>query len=150
MNCKKFQERISLYLDNKLSSAEINELMKHMDNCLECKQIYNDLVKVKKILSVKQKIKISSNFTDSVMQGIYKLPAKKKDSNVAYINVIRKYFVIAASFIFVLFASIFVVMQQSKSNLSSPIFDSEVIFEAYDYQVDNIYENDVTAFISMY
>jgi predicted anti-sigma-YlaC factor YlaD len=150
MNCKKIQEQISLYLDNKLSSAEINELMKHLDNCLECKQIYNDLVKVKKILSVKQKINISSNFTDSVMQSIYKLPAKKKDSNVAYINVIRKYFVIAASFIFVLFASLFVVMQQAKSNLSSPIFDSEAIFEAYDYQVDNIYENDVTAFISMY
>lgn len=49
-----------------------------------------------------------------------------------------------------LFASLFVVMQQAKSNLSSPIFDSEAIFEAYDYQVDNIYENDVTAFISMY
>lgn len=78
MNCKKIQEQISLYLDNKLSSAEINELMKHLDNCLECKQIYNDLVKVKKILSVKQKINISSNFTDSVMQSIYKLPAKKK------------------------------------------------------------------------
>ena len=147
---QKIQEQISLYLDNKLSSAEINELMKHLDNCLECKQIYNDLVKVKKILSVKQKINISSNFTDSVMQSIYKLPAKKKDSNVAYINVIRKYFVIAASFIFVLFASLFVVMQQAKSNLSSPIFESEAIFEAYDYQVDNIYENDVTAFISMY
>ena len=57
---------------------------------------------------------------------------------------------IAASFIFVLFASLFVVMQQSKSNLRSPIFDSESIFEVYDHQIDNIYENDVTAFLSTY
>ena len=150
MNCKKFEEQISLHLDNKLSSAEVSELMKHLDSCSECMQIYNDLAKIKKILSSpKSKISISPNFTDSVMQSIYKLPAKKKDNNIVYIN-IRKYFMIAASFIFVLFASLFVVMQQSKSNLRSPIFDSESIFETYTYQVDNVYENDVTAFLSMY
>lgn len=151
MNCKKFQEQISLHSDGKLSSVQTNDLMDHLNNCSQCKQFYNDLTNIKKILSYsKPKIKISPNFTDSVMQSIYKLPAKKKDSNVAYINVIRKYFVIAASFIFVLFASIFFVTQQSKSNLSSPIFDSESIFEAYDHQIDNIYENDVTAFLSIY
>lgn len=150
MNCKKFEELISLHLDNKLSAVQADELMKHLDNCSKCKQFYNDLVKVKKILSApKPKISISPNFTDSVMQSIYKLPAKKKDNNIVYIN-IRKYFMIAASFIFVLFASLFVVMQQSKSNLSSPIFDSESIFEVYDHQIDNIYENDVTAFLSTY
>ena len=150
MNCKKFEEQISLHLDNKLSAVEADELMKHLDNCSKCKQFYNDLVKVKKILSSpKPKINISPNFTDSVMQSIYKLPAKKKDNNIVYIN-IRKYFMIAASFIFVLFASLFVVMQQSKSNLRSPIFDSESIFEVYDHQIDNIYENDVTAFLSTY
>ncbi len=150
MNCKKFEEQISLHLDNKLSAVEADELMKHLDNCSKCKQFYNDLAKVKNILSSpKPKISISPNFTDSVMQSIYKLPAKKKDNNIVYIN-IRKYFMIAASFIFVLFASLFVVMQQSKSNLRSPIFDSESIFEVYDHQIDNIYENDVTAFLSTY
>ena len=150
MNCRKFQEQISLHLDGKLSSAQVAELMKHIDNCSDCKQFYNDLAKIKKILSApKPKINISPNFTDSIMQSIYKLPAKKNDNNIVYIN-IRKYFMMAASFIFVLFASIFFVTQQPKSNLNSPIFDSESIFEAYDHQIDNIYENDVTAFLSTY
>ena len=149
MNCKEFQEQISLYLDNKLSAAQTDELMKHIENCSDCKQFYDDLAKVKKILSVKPKISVSPNFTDSVMQKIYNISAKKKDSNIVYIS-IRKHFVIAASFIFVLLASVFFVMQQPKSSLSSHIFDSESIFETYNYQVDNIYENDVTAFLSTY
>ena len=149
MNCNKFQEQISLYLDNKLSLEEVKELMKHLESCSNCKQLHDDFVKVKKVLSTKPKINISDNFTDSVMDQIYKTEHKKKDNNIIHIN-IKKYFVFAASFLFIISASVFFVMQQTKSNINSSLLDSESIFETYDNQVDYVYDNDVTAFLSMY
>lgn len=152
MNCEKFQENISLYLDNKLSAQEVDELLKHLQSCAQCKQFYNDLVKVKKILSssAKPKIKVSADFTNSIMQDIYKIQNKKKDKVININFSIRKYFAVAASFIFIVSASVYFVMNQHKSNLTSAAFDSEAIFDVYDYQYDNIYEGDVTAFLSMY
>ena len=148
MNCKNFQEQISSYLDNKLSLEEAKDLMKHLESCSDCKQLHNDLIKVKKILSSTPKITVSNNFTDSVMSQIYKIQHKKKD-NIVHFS-IKKYFAIAASFLFILSASVFFVMQQTKSNINSSVIDSEAIFETYDNQFDYIYENDVTAFLSMY
>jgi len=78
MNCNKFQEQISLLIDNKLSLEEVKELMKHLESCSNCKQLHDDFVKVKKVLSTKPKINISDNFTDSVMDQIYKTEHKKK------------------------------------------------------------------------
>lgn len=149
MNCNKFQEQISLLIDNKLSLEEVKELMKHLESCSNCKQLHDDFVKVKKVLSTKPKINISDNFTDSVMDQIYKTEHKKKDNNIIHIN-IKKYFVFAASFLFIISASVFFVMQQTKSNINSSLLDSESIFETYDNQVDYVYDNDVTAFLSMY
>jgi len=149
MNCNKFQEQISLLIDNKLSLEEVKELMKHLESCSNCKQLHDDFVKVKKVLSTKPKINISDNFTDSVMDQIYKTEHKKKDNNIIHIN-IKKYFVFAASFLFIVSASVFFVMQQTKSNINSSLLDSESIFETYDNQVDYVYDNDVTAFLSMY
>jgi CO dehydrogenase/acetyl-CoA synthase beta subunit len=149
MNCNKFQEQISLLIDNKLSLEEVKELMKHLESCSNCKQLHDDFVKVKKVLSTKPKINISDNFTDSVMNQIYKTEHKKKDNNIIHIN-IKKYFVFAASFLFIVSASVFFVMQQTKSNINSSLLDSESIFETYDNQVDYVYDNDVTAFLSMY
>ena len=149
MNCNKFQEQISLLIDNKLSLEEVKELMKHLESCSNCKQLHDDFVKVKKVLSTKPKINISDNFTDSVMDQIYKTEHKKKDNNIIHIN-IKKYFVFAASFLFIISASVFFVTQQTKSNINSSLLDSESIFETYDNQVDYVYDNDVTAFLSMY
>ena len=149
MNCNKFQEQISLLIDNKLSLEEVKELMKHLESCSNCKQLLDDFVKVKKVLSTKPKINISDNFTDSVMDQIYKTEHKKKDNNIIHIN-IKKYFVFAASFLFIVSASVFFVTQQTKSNINSSLLDSESIFETYDNQVDYVYDNDVTAFLSMY
>lgn len=149
MNCNKVQEQISLLIDNKLSLEEVKELMKHLESCSNCKQLHDDFVKVKKVLSTKPKINISDNFTDSVMNQIYKTEHKKKDNNIIHIN-IKKYFVFAASFLFIISASVFFVTQQTKSNINSSLLDSESIFETYDNQVDYVYDNDVTAFLSMY
>ena len=149
MNCNKFQEQISLLIDNKLSLEEVKELMKHLESCSNYKQLHDDFVKVKKVLSTKPKINISDNFTDSVMDQIYKTEHKKKDNNIIHIN-IKKYFVFAASFLFIVSASVFFVTQQTKSNINSSLLDSESIFETYDNQVDYVYDNDVTAFLSMY
>ena len=149
MNCNKVQEQISLLIDNKLSLEEDKELMKHLESCSNCKQLHDDFFKVKKVLSTKPKINISDNFTDSVMNQIYKTEHKKKDNNIIHIN-IKKYFVFAASFLFIISASVFFVTQQTKSNINSSLLDSESIFETYDNQVDYVYDNDVTAFLSMY
>lgn len=148
MNCKKIQELISTHIDNKLSLEEASQLMKHLENCSNCKQFYNDLSKLKAVLSNKHEVSVSSSFTNSTMQKIYELKNKKQPI-VTHVN-IKKYFAIAASFICVVATSAFFIMQQPtiQNNISPNDFES--IFETYTCHIDNVYENDVTSFLTIY
>lgn len=147
MNCRKAQELISIHIDNKLSLEEANQLSNHLENCSDCKKFYDNLKNIKSILSNKREVSVSSSFTSSTMQKIYEL--KNKQPNVTHIS-IKKYFAIAASFICVIATYIFFTMQQPaiQGNLSPTDFES--IFETYTYQIENVYENDVTAFLTIY
>lgn len=106
MKCKKIQEIISLYLDNKLSSAEAEQLKKHLESCYECKKDFIAAKNIKNLLSgLKTDKTVSDGFTDSVMNKIKNKTYAEKESKIISFNFIKKHFLIAASFIFVIAAS---------------------------------------------
>ena len=104
MKCNDFKEKISLYIDNKLSLKETEDLKKHLEICPECKQEYIVLKNIKNILSKVGKKEISSSFTDSVMDKI-KSKSYEQQNNVVFINFVKKHFVMAAGFLFIVLSS---------------------------------------------
>ncbi|MEO0291059.1 MAG: zf-HC2 domain-containing protein [candidate division WOR-3 bacterium] len=56
MSCKKFLDKISLYIDGYLNSKEKEEVEKHINICESCKKIYEDIMTIKIItFSLKNK-----------------------------------------------------------------------------------------------
>jgi hypothetical protein len=51
MNREKFTEKVSLWLDNQLSSTEVAELQTHINQSVEYQQIYQDMKDVDSLLS---------------------------------------------------------------------------------------------------
>ncbi|MEO0296400.1 MAG: zf-HC2 domain-containing protein [candidate division WOR-3 bacterium] len=47
MSCKKFLDKISLYIDGYLNSKEKEEVEKHINICESCKKIYEDIMTIK-------------------------------------------------------------------------------------------------------
>ena len=106
MKCKNFQEMISLYLDNRLSSEEIKQLEAHLASCPECKKEYIASKNIKNLLSgLKTDKTVSDNFTDSVMNKIKNKAYDNSNGKFFTVNFVKKHFLIAASFIFVVAAS---------------------------------------------
>jgi len=135
MDCNKVQELISLYLDKKLSSQEIIELEKHFDVCEKCKQDYITLKNIKNILSSSCKKEVSPNFTSSVMDKIKK---EKSNDNVIHFGSIKKKFIMAAGFLFIVASSFFFV------NTNRPINqqNSQQYESAIQYCLDYDYYNE--------
>ena len=104
MKCKKFKEMISLYIDAKLSSKETEMLKKHFQTCRECEKEYTVLKNIKNILSRVDKKELSSSFSDSVMDKI-KNKTYEEDKNVVFMSFIKKHFLMAAGFIFIVLSS---------------------------------------------
>ncbi len=112
MKCKDFKKIISLYLDGFLPPAERAEAEKHIFVCGECKKEYTALKNIRSVL-VGFKLpetskKLDSAFTDSVMDKIKNnsvVVEPVKSGKTFYLNVIKKHFLIAAGFLFVISAS---------------------------------------------
>ena len=47
MRCSTAEKKISDYIDNELDSVESRSLQEHMDGCVQCQKIYQDLTKIK-------------------------------------------------------------------------------------------------------
>ena len=119
MKCKNFKEMISLYLDDKLSSEKTETLKKHLQICAQCKQEYTVLKNIKNILSRVDKKELSSSFSDSVMDKI-KNKTYKEEKNVIFVNFIKKRFVMAAGFVFIILScSLFFVKDTDFINKKS-------------------------------
>ncbi len=120
MKCKNIQEIISLYLDNKLSSAEKEQLKHHLESCSSCKEEYIAVKNIKNLLSgLKTSQVVDDGFTDSVMNKIKNKTYDDKPGKIFTFNFIKKHFLIAASFIFVVAASSSVLFMKSDKDISN-------------------------------
>jgi len=61
MFCKEFIEKISLYIDGYLSEEERERIEKHMEECENCRNIYEDIMTIKILSpSLKNKYPVTS------------------------------------------------------------------------------------------
>ncbi len=106
MKCGKVQELISLYLDNKLSSAETEHLKRHLESCSFCKKEYIAARNIKNLLSgLKSDKTVSDGFTDSVLNKIKSGAYNEREDKAIVLKFIKKHLLVAASFIFIILAS---------------------------------------------
>lgn len=129
MKCKKVQEMISLYLDNKLSSSEKEQFEQHLDSCSACKKEYIYTRNIKDLLSgLKAVNTISDGFTDSVMDKIKNKTYDKQEDKAVVLKFIKKHLLVAASFIFVVLASssVFLMRDTNSVNINQIINQNKV------------------------
>ncbi|MFI3115450.1 MAG: zf-HC2 domain-containing protein [Clostridia bacterium] len=68
-NCEKYENLISLYLDDMLLATEVEELLEHLDSCENCHAYYTDLKCIKE--SIKNiKIEYPEDLTTSILDKI--------------------------------------------------------------------------------
>lgn len=72
MDCNLVRENLSSYIDEELTEAEEKEISKHLNECLDCLQEYEQLSKVSFALSNLKIPPISENITDKIMDNVHK------------------------------------------------------------------------------
>lgn len=151
MKCKDACLNISLHIDNKLSLEDVAVLMEHLDNCPKCRQVYKDLKNIKIILCDRTVPQLNKNFTNSAMNAIKK--HKKNDNDdVAFIGFVKKHFVMAAAFIFVVLASaVFFAKGPAAVPKQETLSHNSAVEYCLNYDnyanIEDLYEEDIVSFL---
>lgn len=157
--CKNTKLMISLHIDNKLSLEEVSMLMQHLETCQKCRQLYKDFKDIKTILSDKKYPFLSPNFTNATMRKINVLKNDSLDDKTIYVF-FKKHMAMAAGFVFVIAASLFLTTKQPShiNNSSTAKISSEYLQTISDYcinydnytSLDEVYEDDIISFLLVY
>lgn len=129
MNCENIKEKLSLYIDNMLDLNESEEIREHIENCDNCREYYNHLLKLEKMVD---DFAVSDNEQhweaqrDKVLDKIEQAESEKiiKVQSVKKRNQYYKYLAVAASIALVAFVSIY--ESQEFNQFNSMFNDSEV------------------------
>lgn len=95
MNCKEFQEKISLYIDNELNNIENKEFELHLFKCEDCQREYSAMIDVLKILNDTEDEELPEEFKSNLRAGL----VKAKEENFKSRKNLRIITSVAASFI---------------------------------------------------
>ncbi|MGA9364482.1 MAG: zf-HC2 domain-containing protein [Bacteroidota bacterium] len=66
MNCNRYKEQVSLFMDNELGAGEQTQLFDHLANCLDCHLFLDSIMKFK---SMKHEEEIA--FPDEIDQNLF-------------------------------------------------------------------------------
>lgn len=80
MECEKYRELMSLYIDGELNESEEKELLEHIKNCPLCEKELNELKAISSMLKATEEAPLPDNFHKEVMEKIRgsKTDTKKK------------------------------------------------------------------------
>ncbi|MCI8341758.1 MAG: DUF4349 domain-containing protein [Firmicutes bacterium] len=102
MECDKYLEMISLYIDGELNKQEQEELSKHMEVCENCKSEYENIKEVVNMLNKTEYLPLPKGYHEKLMEKI----EKEKVESVKFtqrlnrkISMNKKYISIAAGFV---------------------------------------------------
>ena len=136
--CKIFREEIQNYIDDNSSLTE--NARKHINKCNECKNYFEFFLKIKREAkkNIDDKIKKTGRFDLSFYNNII---VNKSDS--VKIFSYKKYFAIAAVFIFIILCSFFISLH-IREKKALKIFmineNNEYITDLMDYSLNNFDE----------
>jgi len=98
MDCTKFHELISIYLDEEASSVQRQALEKHMESCSVCKSYLASQIKLKEMIKSSYQTSIDADFSASIMSKISAPAEIRKPSRMKKLSV----FVAAAAAVCIL------------------------------------------------
>lgn len=101
MDCKLFEESISLYIDDQLSEIDKKEFELHLLRCDKCKVKYEKMLKIIKEVRKEEEVQLPENFRSELRQKLLDIETDKKKINWSLFSRIA-----AGIVIFVLIASI--------------------------------------------
>ncbi len=150
MNCRKIKMLLSSYIDGELTKKEADIVKEHIKICHLCRQEIEDLKKIKRLFSYKEKIKLPPFFETRLFNRIYKekFPV---DIFKEFINVAKRTVSIEiVSLVFIL-AFIFGISGINKNNsyeeIKSYVFEESLSsFEKAIFSESKITNEDVIYF----
>ncbi|MCI8631177.1 MAG: zf-HC2 domain-containing protein [Firmicutes bacterium] len=91
MKCSEIRELLSLYIDNMLESSLREEVSAHIDTCPSCRNEYEELVSVVKMLSELPEVTISSDFDRRLREALdAETDAEKAKDEYETVRIARK------------------------------------------------------------
>lgn len=100
MDCREFNNKISLYIDNQLDETERYDFEKHMNECEECKMYYDETVQILKFTSDVEDVELPDNYKATLRSKLELEVTEKKKRKVSW----RQLTTIAASLLLVVVA----------------------------------------------
>ena len=108
MSCNKFEFLISQKIDNVITEEENSVLNAHLQNCPKCRKSLEAFQKTRELL-LKTKVtheKRVPSLKLKVLEKIQQEKEKEKNNKFIFVDFTRKHLVLAASFLFVVLASL--------------------------------------------
>ncbi len=97
MDCDKHRNNILFYLDNELNEPERVSFDAHINECAQCKALYENVASTYKLIAVENKIEVSPFFYHKLKT---KLAAKEEKQLINIFSTVLKPLAIAASIAF--------------------------------------------------
>jgi hypothetical protein len=70
MNCKKIQKKLSSYIDKEIDEKTAIMIEKHLTDCIDCKNEYELLLKVKESLRCLSAVELPTNFYENIYREV--------------------------------------------------------------------------------
>lgn len=98
MKCTEFEKLINEYIDEELSELKSEDVKKHLNECNNCKEIYEELVELKSMLSNLEELELPEGFEDELHLKLESVAdeMKTKSKVVFFQDRFKKYKVLAS------------------------------------------------------
>ena len=124
MNCTRFYECISLYIDNELNDIEMESFEKHLKECENCRVEYEEMLLITNLLKDVEEVELPEDYEKNLRQKLEVVEqVKKKKINYKKITSF-------AAGIIVLITSITFLMENNnlrKENRQEKIIESRSV-----------------------
>ncbi|MTI48568.1 DUF4349 domain-containing protein [Sporosalibacterium faouarense] len=132
MDCRDFDEKISLYIDNQLDNIEKKEFELHLLECDECRKEYDEMIKILKFTGETEEEELPENYKLSLRSKLEK-EKKKEKSKVLNWRVLST---VAAALFVVVVSYGFIINNFGINNINQQSMDDAAPEIGKDYSGD--------------
>ncbi|KGG81208.1 hypothetical protein Y919_02155 [Caloranaerobacter azorensis H53214] len=125
MDCKSFEEKISLYIDDMLDEAERDELELHLKKCNKCRILFENINSIVNYAKDCEEIELPEDFNEKL-----KIRLKEVEKPKSYKNRFKILSMIAATFLVVIISISIFTSNNSKIEESSMYYTKEAAIDA--------------------
>lgn len=94
MKCTDFENNVNDFIDDELNKVSSKDMKNHIDKCDECKQLYEELVELKVMLSNVEELELPDKFAEELHEKLVEVSNENKVVSIS--DRFRKYKVIAS------------------------------------------------------